>query len=586
MSRARLIPQTPDSGLNLSSYPVGRSVTIGRHPENDLVPSSDSVSRYHARIEYADGFYELRDLNSSNGTFVNSRRVKDCVLRSGDSVQFGELTMIFEEDRPRASSSQMHLARPASPAKAFPNAFPKATPVPEDDSGVIRLEEIEQLESATMITSVLQPEEIRRVNESSSFLNPKTYTDTRSLVRLAGRLKVLYLLSEMLRESSPDESEKGLLDAALGIFFESLKADRAVIMTRVSVEQREMEVAALRYRDKPIKPERLPVSRSILEEVLNRKVAVLCTDAQEDLRFGASESIVTSQIRSAICVPMIREDQVLGVIHMDIKSSLLRFDQADLEFVTLISNELSMALDNRRMQQEALHRERLAAIGETIAHVTHNVKNILLLMQGGRDLMSKAMEARNVDMARDSWGVVSRGIDRIGRLMQEMLEFSSNKKHRHAYVDVNEMICGIAHDIEDKLIHKGITLELGLIESMPQRLLDETGLHRTLLNLIVNAIEAMPAGSGNIRVRTDIASDHRNSLVIVISDNGVGIPPDKLQKIFLPFFTTKGSHGTGLGLAMCRKAIEDMGGTITVESAVNVGTTFTIRIPRSAEETV
>jgi signal transduction histidine kinase len=87
-------------------------------------------------------------------------------------------------------------------------------------------------------------------------------------------------------------------------------------------------------------------------------------------------------------------------------------------------------------------------------------------------------------------------------------------------------------------------------------------------------------------VRTDIASDHRNSLVIVISDNGVGIPPDKLQKIFLPFFTTKGSHGTGLGLAMCRKAIEDMGGTITVESAVNVGTTFTIRIPRSAEETV
>src|SRR5690606_38983333 len=327
----------------------------------------------------------------------------------GDSVQFGELTMIFEEDRPRASSSQMHLARPASPAKAFPNAFPKATPVPEDDSGVIRLEEIEQLESATMITSVLQPEEIRRVNESSAFLNPKAYTDTRSLVRLAGRLKVLYLLSEMLRESSPDESEKGLLDAALGIFFESLKADRAVIMTRVSVEQREMEVAALRYRDKPIKPERLPVSRSILEEVLNRKVAVLCTDAQEDLRFGASESIVTSQIRSAICVPMIREDQVLGVIHMDIKSSLLRFDQADLEFVTLISNELSMALDNRRMQQEALHRERLAAIGETIAHVTHNVKNILLLMQGGRDLMSKAMEARNVDMARDSWGVVSRG---------------------------------------------------------------------------------------------------------------------------------------------------------------------------------
>ncbi len=433
---------------------------------------------------------------------------------------------------------------------------------------------------------MLQADEIRRVNESSSFLNPKTYTDMRSLTRLAGRLKCLYMLSELLRESPPEDSEDALLDAALGVFFDVVRADRGVILRRGSKEERELQISALRHCDKPIRPEKLPLSRTILEEVLDKRVAVLCSDAQGDLRFGASESIVAGQIRSAICVPMIRVNWVMGVIHLDIRSSLLRFDQADLEFITMIANELAMALDNRRMQREAIHRERLAAIGETIAHVTHNVKNILLLMQGGRDLMAKALATGSVEEARDSWGIVSRGIDRIGKLVHEMLEFSSHKHARHVYADINEMICGIARDIEDKLHGRGITLELGLWESLPPRLLDETGLHRALMNLLVNAMEAMPAGSGHIVVRTEVMNDARESVLITVEDDGLGIPPDTLDKIFLPFFTTKGSGGTGLGLAMCRKTIEDMGGAIEVESEVNKGTRFTLRLPRSAEETV
>jgi signal transduction histidine kinase len=107
-----------------------------------------------------------------------------------------------------------------------------------------------------------------------------------------------------------------------------------------------------------------------------------------------------------------------------------------------------------------------------------------------------------------------------------------------------------------------------------------------MMNLIVNAMEAMPAGSGHIIVRTEVLNDTRQTVLIVVEDDGLGIPPDKIDKIFLPFFTTKGSSGTGLGLAMCRKTIEDMGGTIEVESEVNKGTRFTLRLPRSAEETV
>jgi two-component system sensor histidine kinase HydH len=140
------------------------------------------------------------------------------------------------------------------------------------------------------------------------------------------------------------------------------------------------------------------------------------------------------------------------------------------------------------------------------------------------------------------------------------------------------MICDTAEEIEDELIRKGVTLELDLEEELAPRPVDENGLHRTLMNLIVNAMEALPEGSGVITASTQLRPD--DTLVIRIRDNGTGIQPDVLEKIFLPFFTTKGSKGTGLGLPMCKKVIEDMGGRMDVDSVVNEGTTFTMTIPR------
>jgi two-component system, NtrC family, sensor kinase len=201
----------------------------------------------------------------------------------------------------------------------------------------------------------------------------------------------------------------------------------------------------------------------------------------------------------------------------------------------------------------------------------------LVLTEGGADLVTRALGKEDPRGARDAWNVVSRGIEKIGVLVREMLEYSSNKKPDLKLLNINDLICGIAEEIEDKLISKSIVLELMLDDDIPARLLDETGMQRTVMNLIVNSLEAITHKEGEIVVTTSVRSD--KTLVISVKDNGCGIAEDKLGRIFLPFVTTKGSQGTGLGLPMCKKCVEDMGGEIRVESQVNIGTKFILEIP-------
>lgn len=560
---ARLLARTKAEGLK-DAYELGESATVGRHPTNTIVLALDSISRFHARIDKRGSFHILQDLNSSNGTLVNGERVTQMTLHHRDQVTFGNVE--FE----------------------FRNESPSQAPTHGDSHGSaagMSIVEFTDDDEARMPGSkaVLRSEEISALAEKSSFFEyePDKKPKDPELAGVYRRLTALYKLSELLHESA-DEDEKVVAERVLELVFRIAKPDRGVIMTRFSRESTELDIAAVRYADAPITPQRVAISRAIMQEVMTQKVAVMTTDAQADDRFGQSESIIFNKIRSAICVPMIHSDHVMGIFHVEIAAEGRTFGREDLEFVTLVANELSGFIETQRMRREASHRQRLAAVGETVAGISHNVKNILLLMKGGSELLDRALEKGNLDNARESWSVVGRGIDKIAKLVKDMLEYSSSKKARLSKADINDMICSTAEEIEGQLVAKGITLELDLEEGLEPRIVDEMGLQRTLMNLIVNAVEAIPHAEGSITVSTGVLADE--SLVLKVSDNGAGIEPEKLEKVFLPFYTTKGSSGTGLGLPMCKKAIEDMGGSMKVESELNVGTTFTIVIPKLKEQ--
>lgn len=550
-----LTPRNIQPGMLEEYLLVGEQTTIGRHPSNDIVLALESISRFHARIDSRGDYFILQDLNSSNGSYVNGEKVTQLAIHNGDQVTFGNIEFDF-------------LNEASDPAMV------QSSSMVGMDILDIREDKHDAARGTTQ--SVLKAEQVQSKVKSSVITSTDTRADKATLVKLNLRLSSLYRLSEMLRELNA-ESENAVLEKVLDVIFEAIPADRGVILTRVHPESEDLEVGSVKYRDKPIVAQKVTVSRTMLDQVLNERISILSRDAQADDRFSSSESIIATKIRSAICAPMIVADRVIGAVFLDTMNMQKQFTQEDLEFVTIVASETGVALANLRLQREVIHRQRLAAVGETVAGISHNVKNILLLSQGGAELLSRALEKEDIKGARDSWAVVSRGIDKIGKLVRDMLEYSNQKTPDLSEIDINDLICQTAEEVEEQLISSGVTLELDLDEDIEKRRLDELGLQRTMANLIVNAMEAIQHKEGNILVTTGRRPDR--SLVITVKDNGSGIPEEKLNRIFFPFFTTKGSSGTGLGLSMCKKCIEDMGGTITCESKENIGTTFTIEIP-------
>lgn len=553
----RLIARNPEPGMEAIYTLKGEQTTVGRHPSNDIVLPLDSVSRFHARIDRRGDFHILQDLNSSNGSMVNGERVTQMAIHDGDQIAFGNIEFTFINEHTVAGGGGGSSILGADIVDF------------EDDRTGTEQSFVKAADVADKVkSSVLGTAEDQKVDKATLF-------------KLNKRLSALYRLSELLRGLDFDR-EDFILQRVLDVLFVAVNADRGVILTRYSRDAEQLDVTAVKYRDEPIVPQKVKVSRTILNKVMNEKIAVLSRDAQFDDRFKASESIFVNEIRSTICAPMIVGDDVLGALHLDTMQQDKTFDQDDLEFVMIVATETGVALQNMRMQKEAVHRQRLAAVGETVAGISHNVKNILLLSQGGAELLSRALNKNDMNGAKEAWQVVSRGIDKIGKLVRDMLEYSSHKEIDYSSINVNDLICSIAEEIEEQLVAKNITLELDLDEEIGNTKLDELGLQRTLMNILVNAVEAITHQDGQILVTTSTRPD--GEVVISIRDNGLGIPADKLERIFFPFFTTKGSAGTGLGLPMCKKAIEDMGGTIACESEENVGTTFTIEIPPPREK--
>lgn len=561
-----LIPKTHQRELN-PNYPISRETTVGRHPSNQIVIPLDSISRFHGKIIQRGSYYIVKDLNSSNGCYVNGERVEEMTLHHRDRVTFGEIEFEFRYNDGNTSTRG------------------ESSYIESSSTEVVEFRDDSNAPVQPRTQHVIDQNEMHSLRDKSSFvlqgLGEKT--DQKNLLRVTERLRVMYSLSEMLRVSE-NRPVEALVDDVLDLVFTAVPADRGVVLTRFSAATRDLEITSVRYKDVPIAPQKVSISKTILSQVMKEKVAILSSDLSADDRFDSSESIIAQSINSVICVPMIQQDHVVGVFHLDTKDAGRSFTNDDLEFVSMIANELGLALENRRMHNEAAHKERLAAVGETVAGISHNAKNILLLMKGGSQLVDKGLEKDNLKTVKDSWSIVKRGIDKISTLVQDMLEYSSNKKPMLQQINVNDLICEIAEDIEGRLVTAGVTLELDLEEQLGLYWIDKTGLQRTIDNLLVNALEAFKETKGHIKVSTNVDLEDE-SLIIKIQDNGCGIPKALQEKIFMPFFTTKGSTGTGLGLPMCKKVIEDNGGNLRLESTEGVGTIFLITLPKNQPDT-
>ncbi len=244
-------------------------------------------------------------------------------------------------------------------------------------------------------------------------------------------------------------------------------------------------------------------------------------------------------------------------------------------------NAMAASLDRQR--DELRRAERLAAVGRISAQITHEIRNPLNAIGLNAELLQEELESaaapprEAVQLVR----AISREVDRLNGVAEEYLRFARHPRAQVARQDVSEILGSLLDFLGPELAAAHIEVERDLAAAAPGVKGDEGQLRAVFLNLLRNSREAMPGG-GVVRVRAGAAD---GAVQVQVSDTGRGIPPGDLTRIFEPFYSTK-ERGTGLGLAFVQQVVRDHGGTVTCESELGRGTTFTIRLPVQADEAV
>jgi signal transduction histidine kinase len=238
----------------------------------------------------------------------------------------------------------------------------------------------------------------------------------------------------------------------------------------------------------------------------------------------------------------------------------------------------------RRLEQELIESERLAAIGQTVASLAHYMKNILFGLKGGVYLVNTASKGHETDSdsLETGWDMVERNLGRISDLVLDLLEYSRDREVEYEDCSPNEIGNEVCEDFAAKAREHGIEIVRDFDPSMRGVVLDPKIIRRCLSNLVANAIDACIFDSNQqkewvVRVRTLLEDD--GTVLFEVSDNGCGMDEEVKRKLFTTFFSTKEGRGTGLGLLITQKLVHEHGGTIRVESEPGAGSTFSIRLP-------
>ncbi len=560
---------------------------VGRTSDSAIQLHDTEVSRAHARLQRDGDTYQLRDLESSNGTYVNGKRIQESDLISGDQVQLGRTLLLYT----------------GITAPVLPDLTDQVDIVTGNRAD----------DGSRIVHSLGQDDE-------SGLFGPRTdETSHPWLARARSNLQIMYRTALAVSHTLDIDQ---LLQRILDMIFEWVDADRGCIMLK-SPENQQLVPKVRRHRRGGKADDRITISQTILDYVVERNEGVLTSNARDDDRWDPAQSILRLGVREAICVPMKGRYDLVGAIYIDTSiaperllssdQSSRAFSQEHLKLMVAIAHQAALAVEDTSYYKALVQAERLAAVGQTIATLSHHIKNILQGVRGGSYLIElglkdhasavaectadsgpsesagastaaagwephEARAARDaVEMIRKGWNIVERNQERITALVMDMLTFSKEREPEPCPSDLNEVTREVVSLMQARAEALDVDLKFAADDAMPTLMFDPEGLHRAILNLITNAIDACDQREdGQVEVATELTP----SLAIVrVRDNGSGIPAEDLEQIFGIFVSRKGGRGTGLGLPVSQKIIKEHGGRITVESTPGQGSLFTLELP-------
>jgi signal transduction histidine kinase len=299
------------------------------------------------------------------------------------------------------------------------------------------------------------------------------------------------------------------------------------------------------------------------------------------------------QARSVMIMPLGMPGQTIGVIALFASSAARRYRACDLTTMRELDSQLARTIQTQQLQSYLMQSQRFEALGRMAGGVAHDFNNLLMLIRGNLDL---ARDTLNADSpVQRELLQIDEITERAGRLVRQLLVVGQKQRIEVVPTALLPFVEQLKPLIE-RLLNDSILIEYHLSNQDLSILVDPTQFEQVLMNLVVNARDAMPAG-GNLRLETgthtlDAGAAMRYGItagqyaLLTISDTGEGIPNDIMHRIFEPFFTTKDSkRGTGLGLAICQSIVRQCGGCITITSQVGAGTSVHVFLPLALQKT-
>jgi len=597
------------------------SSTIGRDSNNAIRLHDFEVSRRHAEICRNESGCFLRDLESSNGTFVNGRRVKTHKLANGDQILIGKTTALFAS-RAIDSSARDPLVDVLQDADGSSSSRVLHSLAPEEG-----LEESERSENA-VLSSWLE-----RARASLNFMCHTTMATSQTL------------------------DVKRLLARILELIFQWAPVDRGCVFL-YDPETNKLTPKSSRTRKKNA---RVRVSQTILNYAFENQKGVLTSNARADQRWDGAASIVQTGVKEAICVPMQGRYGLVGMIYIDVSRSFdadgakdeksvgfdsdlneasssnapgvgfssrdalenssnesnnpasdsqasqessynskfqkLTFDH--LKLMVVIGRQAALAIEDTQYFLGMAQAERLAAVGQTVAVLSHHIKNILQGIRGGGYLIETGLNQHDETIVRKGWKLVEKNQTKISDLVLDMLTFSKERTPNWTCSNFNELMDDVIELMNGRAEELGVKLTYRVTCETRPFFFDKDQIHRAIVNLIVNALEASKepgdvesedAATDERRLderaerlpRVDVlleSSEDGEKVRVVVDDSGQGVPPELRDSIFRPFISKNKSGGTGLGLAVTHKIVQEHNGGISTEDSPLGGARFVMEIP-------
>ncbi len=334
-------------------------------------------------------------------------------------------------------------------------------------------------------------------------------------------------------------------------------------------------------------------NRRLYHLLLTRKKPLTFSEVIQAMETRQDEIEKINFLEPALVIPMIMKNRIRGIITLTKKISGAKYNENDFEFLSILSNQLAVVVENSLLhksemeatrkltlaQKQLFDAEKVAALGRLSASIAHEInnplgiiKNYLLLMKDDIDDNKKVL---------DKIIIIQEEVNRISRIVSQLLDFYKPHKEEFKRVDIAGMLTKTVDVLKPLFKQSDIDIKLNKFGEKVKVSGSAEQLRQVIVNILINAKEVMPDG-GNIEINIDKNYSYLN---IEISDDGPGIPQDKIPYLFEPFYTTKGlGKGTGLGLSVSYGIIKNHGGNITVKNNEDKGAKFIISLPLREQE--